>query len=105
MPVGVPSVVAMSTTAVSAALADVRAQVWAAQVAVVRAGAATWAGRAADAAEVRREDLLAGLRRCLDALDALDRVVVDARRAEQRCVVARPLVPATGLGSAVAPWG
>ncbi|GIG41622.1 hypothetical protein [Cellulomonas phragmiteti] len=84
----------MSTTVISAALADVRAQVWAAQVAVVRAGAATWAGGAADAAEVRRADLLADLRRCLDALDAADRLVDVARRAEQQCVPGRAVVRA-----------
>lgn len=95
----------MSTTAVSAALADVRAQVWAAQVAVVRAGAATWAGRAADAAEVRRAGLLADLRRCLDALDAADRHLVDVRRAEQRCVAGHAFAPTVGLGAAVPPWG
>ncbi|ADG76287.1 hypothetical protein Cfla_3410 [Cellulomonas flavigena DSM 20109] len=101
----------MSTSVISAALADVRAQVWAAQVAVVRAGGATWAGRAADAAEGRRADLLGDLRRCLDALDAVDRLVVDARRAEQQCVAGRPLtpvagfVPAAGLAPAVTPWG
>lgn len=89
----------MTTTPIAAALADVRAQVWAAQVAVVRAGAATWAGRAADAADVRRLDLLADLRRCLDALDTADRLLVDTRRAEQLCVAGRPLLPA------VAPWG
>lgn len=84
----------MTTTFIAAAVADVRAQVWAAQVAVVRAGAATWAGGAADAAEGRRQDLVVGLRRCLDALDAADRLVDAARRAEQRCVAPRPLVAA-----------
>ncbi|MBO3089341.1 hypothetical protein [Cellulomonas dongxiuzhuiae] len=79
----------MSTTAIAAALMDVRAEVWAAQVAVVRAGTATWAGDAADAAEARRHDLLTDLRRCLDALDAADRLVDAARHAEQRCVAGR----------------
>lgn len=92
----------MSTTVISAALADVRAHVWEAQVAVVRAGAVTWAGGAADAAEARRDGLLRDLRRCLDALDAADRLVVAVRQAEQRCVppgglvLPRALVP-TGV--------
>ncbi|MCC2333682.1 hypothetical protein [Cellulomonas wangsupingiae] len=86
----------MSTTVIGPALADVRAAVWAAQVAVVRAGTVTWTGVAADAAEARRQDLLTDLRRCLDALDAADRLVLQARRAEQRCVPGRALVPAGG---------
>jgi hypothetical protein len=80
------------STVIAAALADVRAQVWAAQVAVVRAGAATWTGGAADAAAVHRQEVLTDLRRCLDALDAADRLAEVARRAEQQCLPPRPLV-------------
>lgn len=83
------------------ALADARAQVWAAQVAVVRAGAVTWTGAAADAAEVRRTDVLAGLRRCLDALDDLDRLALAVRHAGQQCGAAPPLV---GAGYSPAVW-
>ncbi|UZN03142.1 hypothetical protein [Cellulomonas sp. S1-8] len=89
----------MSTQVIDAALADVRATVWSAQVAVARAGAVTWTGVAADAAHDRRADLLTALRRCLDALDAVDRLAVAARRAEQQCVAGRP-----PLAAAVPSW-
>jgi|GEM_PF-1401203 len=86
----------MSIQVIESVLAELRAHVWSAQVAVVRAGAVTWTGTAADAADVRRTDLLAALRRCLDALDAADRLAVVARRAEQQCVVGRPAPLLTG---------
>lgn len=97
-----PSVARMALL-LDSALADARAQVWAAQVAVVRAGAVTWTGTAAEAAEVRRTDLLAGLRRCLDALDDLDRLALAVRRAEQQCAAAAPLV-AAGYSPGAAVW-
>jgi len=86
----------MSTSHIESALADLRAQVCSAQVAVVRAGAVTWTGTAADAADARRTDLLVVLRRCLDALDTADRLAVAARRAEQQCVAGRGPALVTG---------
>lgn len=92
----------MSTTYIESALADVRAQVASAQVAAVRAGGAAWTGAAADAAEVRRLDLLVGLRRCVDALDAVDQLVADVRRAEQAAPTCRAAALA-GAGYALGP--
>ena len=79
----------MSTSVLTTSLAQVRAVVHAAQVAVVCAGAVTWTGTAADAAEVRRCELLASVRACLDALDDAERLLAVARRAEQLCVAGR----------------
>lgn len=57
-----------------------------ARTAVVRSREVTWTGTAATAADRRRGDLLTALRRCDEALDAADRLVEVARRAEMRCV-------------------
>ena len=83
-----------STTETS--LAHVRAALHAAQLAVVRAGAVTWRGTAADAAESRRVALLAALRACLQDLDDVERLAVAARRAEQVCVAGRPSLGVDG---------
>lgn len=94
----------MPTAPVESALAEVRTQVWAAQAAVARAGAVTWTGRAADAADARRTALLADLRRCLDALDVLDAAAAAARRAEQVCHAPSPLVAPRGPAREVPAW-
>ena len=93
----------MSTTVIGSALADVRAQVWSARAQVARAGGATWAGAAAEAAEVRRADLLDVLRRCEEALDAADLLLTAVRRAEQWS--GRAAAPAWRPGPAGSPWG
>lgn len=96
----------MSTAVIESVLADVRAQVWAAQATVARAGAVTWTGTAADAAEVRRTELLTALRRCADAVDALDGLVAAARRAEQQCHAPSGLLTSTrpAFAPAVPAW-
>ena len=77
----------MSTTVIGSALTDVRAQVWSARAQVARAGGATWAGAAAEAAEVRRADLL----------------LTAVRRAEQWS--GHAAAPAWRPGPAGSPWG
>ncbi len=91
----------MSSSLVVAALTELRALLWSAQVAVVRAGAVTWTGAAAEAADARRTDLLRALRTCLDAVEHADRLAQAARRAEQLCVAGRPL----DAGVQVPRWG
>ncbi|KSW21258.1 hypothetical protein [Cellulomonas sp. B6] len=75
-----------SSSVIGSALTDVRAQVSSARAAVVRSREVTWTGTAAAAADRRRGDLLTALRRCDEALDAADRLVEVARRAEMQCV-------------------
>ena len=86
----------MTTSAVGPSLAEVRAALHTALVTVVRAGAVTWTGTAADAAETRRLALLLALRTCLQGLDDVERLAAAARRAEQVCVAGRPPVPPAG---------